>query len=282
MFKPQRPITRASRSRSSSFKRNQVNSATRTRTKPKNSVKIKKPSLEEFIEYERGQSQSRLKSSWANIIRRYKDVSEDEADVIDINSQEVIVDRGIIQKDDVHTFGKESDPRHLSSPSDDDDTIWWSDLWSEKEIEFVGATIDLLDRGISRSEKNAKNVEESCTQDADEITLWIDDHLPRIDSDLDIDLEDSEVESRVGDENYNDSDSIEIPCDTSSDEQSIPIQDHPYDIVMDTNSARSPIIENQQSSCTREEGAQENLQKRVDYCDIESGSEGFETCSDYE
>ncbi|CAG8688337.1 9082_t:CDS:1 [Acaulospora morrowiae] len=256
MLKPQKPVTRAKRSKTISIKKKQGKSATK-----KNQGKLK-PRTANSIDYLRGQSQSRLKSSWANIIKRYKDVSDEEADVIDINSQEVIVDRGAIQKGYVHTFGKESDFRYSSSPSEeDDDTIWWSDLLSEDEIGIVDTT-DLKSESIDLSKEKTKYIKESFLEDTDEISLWIDGHLSRANSDPNILIEDPETESGVEDENSscNDTDSIEIPCDTSSDEQPI------------------------QPSCLEYgcKGNIENLVKRINYYDIESGSEGFETCSDYE
>ncbi|CAI2185909.1 513_t:CDS:2 [Funneliformis geosporum] len=60
------------------------------------SVEVKSQDPADYCLY---QSQCRLKAAWANIIKRYKDISAEETDVIDLSTEEVVVDRGILQKE---------------------------------------------------------------------------------------------------------------------------------------------------------------------------------------
>src|ERR1051325_10514517 len=81
-----------------------------TKVKPKfNKTKSTKDSpvedpLEE-IDYCRHKSQCRLKAAWAGIIKRYQNISAEETDVIDLVTEEVVVDRGILQKDAARYVG---------------------------------------------------------------------------------------------------------------------------------------------------------------------------------
>ncbi|SRR6266498_1427367 len=93
----------------------------------------KGPSVEvqsqESVEYHRHQSQCRLKAAWADIIKRYKDISAEETDVIDLATEEVVVDRGILQNDTVRYVGTLSNlhTSKLNQEDADDDTVWQPD-----------------------------------------------------------------------------------------------------------------------------------------------------------
>nr|CAG8435075.1 14005_t:CDS:10 [Entrophospora candida]CAG8510865.1 9028_t:CDS:10 [Entrophospora candida] len=62
--------------------------------------------MDNSLDYMRFQNHCRLKSSWARIIKRYQDVSDEEADVIDLITQEIIINRGIIQNDNIRVLGE--------------------------------------------------------------------------------------------------------------------------------------------------------------------------------
>src|SRR5690242_16891421 len=88
---------------------------------------------EPSLDYLRFQSQCRLKESWARIIRRYQNVSNEETDVIDLITKEIIINRGIIQKDNLPVLGGRSNisakfslderekGKEVVSDNDDDD-----------------------------------------------------------------------------------------------------------------------------------------------------------------
>ncbi|POG72431.1 hypothetical protein GLOIN_2v1595095, partial [Rhizophagus irregularis DAOM 181602=DAOM 197198] len=74
-------------------------------------------------------SKCRLKAAWADIIKRYQNISPEQTDVIDLVTEEIVVDRGILQKDNIRYVGTLD--LHASKPQEDaidDDSIWQPDL----------------------------------------------------------------------------------------------------------------------------------------------------------
>ncbi|CAG8478550.1 21096_t:CDS:2 [Rhizophagus irregularis] len=73
-------------------------------------------------------SKCRLKAAWADIIKRYQNISPEQTDVIDLVTEEIVVDRGILQKDNIRYVGTLD--LHASKPQEDaidDDSIWQPD-----------------------------------------------------------------------------------------------------------------------------------------------------------
>src|SRR2546421_289575 len=89
-------------------KRNTNNNTQKVKTKFNNKKKSTKgsngsslkDSLKE-VEGRRYESQCRLKAAWADIIKRYQNIPAEETDIIDLATEEVVVNRGILQKDTI-------------------------------------------------------------------------------------------------------------------------------------------------------------------------------------
>ncbi|GBC06779.1 hypothetical protein RclHR1_07040002 [Rhizophagus clarus] len=73
-------------------------------------------------------SKCRLKAAWADIIKRYQNISTEETDEIDLVTEEIVVDRGILQKDTIRYVGTLNlYASKLQEDADDDDSIWQPD-----------------------------------------------------------------------------------------------------------------------------------------------------------
>ncbi|RHZ43715.1 hypothetical protein Glove_880g4 [Diversispora epigaea] len=278
-------MTRTSKSRKEqdSVEMNCNKKTAKLKTKKINlaTVKIKKQNLN----YLRILNQNRLKSTWAKIIKRYQKLSEDDADVIDIKSQEVVVNRGNIQKDNAHRVGYID---YSSTPSEDgDESIWWTDPLSETESY---AEDNITESCVTKF--CAKDIIESCVED---ITEFCAEEIMEsgaekiIESDTEEILESGAeriIESGAED-NIIESGAEEII--ESGAEDNI-IESGAEDNIIESDaeenykSQSSEITQkdNYKSQNKEKSNKQEYIQKQINYYEVESGSEGFQTCSDWE
>ncbi|KAF0467576.1 hypothetical protein F8M41_025980 [Gigaspora margarita] len=102
----------------------------------KSTTKFKDLSQED-TECLRHESERRLKAAWANIIKRYQNVSNNETDEIDLRSQTVVINRGVIQNYDEHKVGTTYGMHFSNAPIEDadDDTVWILDSSSKDKVE---------------------------------------------------------------------------------------------------------------------------------------------------
>jgi hypothetical protein len=127
------------------------------------------------VEDRRYESQCRLKAAWANIIKRYQDIPPEETDVIDLATEKVIVDRGILQKETIRYVG-ELHASKLTQDDEDDDTVWqplcenddtfWQPLCENNDD--IEQRVSLGERDNEISDK-ADIIETSSTQSTESI-----------------------------------------------------------------------------------------------------------------
>ncbi|CAI2188002.1 7995_t:CDS:2 [Funneliformis geosporum] len=121
------------------------------------SVEVKSQDPADYCLY---QSQCRLKAAWANIIKRYKDISAEETDVIDLSTEEVVVDRGILQKGTIRYVGTLSNlhtSKFTQDDADDDTMILEASNENSKCIESESNEISCYEE----SSGNVTNMEET-------------------------------------------------------------------------------------------------------------------------
>ncbi|CAG8647800.1 24335_t:CDS:1, partial [Dentiscutata erythropus] len=101
----------------------------------KGATKFKDLSQED-TECLRNESERRLKAAWANIIKRYQNVSNNETDEIDLRSQTVVIDRGVIQNYEEHKLGTTYGMHFTNAPIEDadDDNVWLLDSSSKNKV----------------------------------------------------------------------------------------------------------------------------------------------------
>ncbi|RIA93883.1 hypothetical protein C1645_735233 [Glomus cerebriforme] len=109
-----------------------VSKRSKRRTNKILKVKSDKSSVEVPLQesIKRQENKCRLKAAWADIIKRYQNISVEETDVIDLMTEEIVVDKGILQKDTIRFDVGTLLNLHASKPLQDDaddDTIWLLD-----------------------------------------------------------------------------------------------------------------------------------------------------------
>ncbi|CAG8432816.1 11496_t:CDS:2 [Diversispora eburnea] len=263
-----------SRKEQNSIKMSCNKKTTKLKTKKINlaTVKIKKQNLN----YLRILNQNRLKSTWAKIIKRYQKLSEDDADVIDIKSQEVVVNRGNIQKDDAHRVGYVD--YSSTSSEDGDESIWWTDPCVEDINEFCAEEIiesdveEIIESGTEEIiESNAEEIIEFGADDV--IESGAEDVIESGAEDVIESGTEETIESGAEDN------LIEFGAEETIESGA---EDNIIEFGAEDNIIESGAEENYKSQGKEKSNRQEYIQKQINYYEVESGSEGFQTCSDWE
>ncbi|CAG8610149.1 7811_t:CDS:1 [Cetraspora pellucida] len=123
---------------------------------------------QEDTECLRYESERRLKAAWANIIKRYQNLSNNETDEIDLRSQTVVIDRGVIQNYNEHKLGTAFGMHFSNAPIEDadDDTVWLLDSSAKNKVKNENNneitnksnnnSLDVKDENTSDLDKNVK------------------------------------------------------------------------------------------------------------------------------